>query len=112
MVRAAGGFTLVEILIAVVLLEVGLLAVVGTSVLARRVLTQAEIVERGVAEVERTYDSLAQGWTVGGDLRSGSAGWVRWFVSEAGYVQVDFGLQPDSPLVRVDGVLPSGTEGR
>ncbi len=106
MVRAGGGFTLVEILIALVLLEVGLLAVIGTSILARRVLTQAEVVERGVAEVERTYDSLAQGWTAGEDHRTGSWGWVRWAVSESGSVQVEFGLRPDSALVRLDGLLP------
>lgn len=112
MVRAARGFTLLEVLVALVVVEVGLLAVIGTSVLARRVLTRAEIVERGVAEVERAYDSLVQGWTAGADLRVGPAGWVRWVVSETGYAQIDFGLQPDSSLVRVDALLPRGASGR
>ncbi|MEJ2204648.1 MAG: prepilin-type N-terminal cleavage/methylation domain-containing protein [Gemmatimonadota bacterium] len=107
MVRSNAGFTLVEILIAVVLLEVGLLAVLGTSILARRVLTRAEIVERGAAEVERTYDSLSQGWSSGSDGRTGPSGWVRWEVGERGTVRVDFGLQADSPLVRVEGLLPA-----
>ena len=108
MVKTTGGFTLVEILVALVLVEVGLLAVIGTAILARRVLTTAEIVERGAAEVERTYDSLAQGWTAGTGIRVGPSGWVRWVVGESGNLQVDFGLHPDVPVVRVDGVLPRG----
>jgi len=109
MVRSEGGFTLVEILVAVVVLEVGLLAVVGTSVLARSILTRAEIVERGVAEVERTYDSLAQGWSAGAGLRETPLGWVRWEVGASGAVRVDFGLYADSALVRVEGLLPPGS---
>jgi prepilin-type N-terminal cleavage/methylation domain-containing protein len=53
------GFTLVEILVSLVVLEVGLLGVVGTLWLAAVTLARAELTERGVAETERVYDSLA-----------------------------------------------------
>jgi len=54
----ARGFTLVEVVVALLLLEVAVLGVVGTLVLARRTLTEAEALERAVTGVERVVDSL------------------------------------------------------
>jgi len=106
-VEGPRGFTLVEILVALVVLEVGLLAVVGTSVLAARIMTRAELLERGVAEVERTYDSLAVVWPAGSGERSTGRGWVRWTVDGGGAVHIRFGLHTDSALVSVEGRLPA-----
>lgn len=53
-----GGFTLVEVLIALLLLEVGVLGAVGILVLAGRTLTEAERTERAVAALEGVADSL------------------------------------------------------
>ena len=79
----AEGFTLVEILVALVLLEVGLLGVVGTLVLATRTLAGAEVRQEAVLQARLLLDSLARvegpaegdvvaiwgegGWSRGGD---------------------------------------------
>lgn len=107
-----GGFTLVEILVAAVVLEVGLLAVLGTSLLARRTLTRADVVERGVAQVERAYDSLTLGWTPGAGRHPADPGWVTWDVAASGRVRIRFGEGGDTALVEVEGILPAGTRGR
>lgn len=67
------GFTLVEILVALVILQVGLLGVVGTLVLAARVLNQARDLEVAVAALEAVYDSLrlADGTEGRGEARLG-----------------------------------------
>jgi prepilin-type N-terminal cleavage/methylation domain-containing protein len=72
------GFTLVEILIAMVVLEVGLLAVCGTLWLAARTLTRAEALERAVAALEGVYDSLAAGPSAPDGARSTPRGRVVW----------------------------------
>ena len=52
------GFTMVEVLIALVLLEIGVVGAVGIMALAGRILSDAERVERAVAAVEGVADSL------------------------------------------------------
>lgn len=75
------GFTLVEILVALVVLEVGLLGVVGTLWLAERTLTGAEILERGVGVMEGVYDSLSSEAAPSDGWRPSPPGQVRWRVS-------------------------------
>ena len=75
------GFTLVEILVALVVLEVGLLGVVGTLWLAARTLTRAEILERGVGVMEGVYDSLSSETAPSDGWRPSPPGQVRWSVS-------------------------------
>jgi len=73
------GFTLVEVVVALVLLEVAVLGVVGTLALARRTLAEAEALERGVTGVERVVDSLrASGFSGDGDVAHpwGRVTWV------------------------------------
>jgi Tfp pilus assembly protein PilV len=53
------GFTLVEIVVAIVIFEVGVLGVLGTLVLASRTMARAEALERAVVTVERVADSLS-----------------------------------------------------
>ena len=53
------GFTLVEVLVALLLFEVGVLGMVGTLVLASRTLGAAERLDRAVVETQRVVDSLA-----------------------------------------------------
>lgn len=99
------GFTLVEILVALVVLEVGLLGVVGTLLLAARTLTRAELEEAGTAEVERVFDSLvAAGATSGGGTVPLRVGAVRWTATAGGGLRLVFAASVDTALVVVEGV--------
>lgn len=53
------GFTLVEVVVALLILEVCLLGVFGILVLANRSLTRAEMLESATATLEGVADSLA-----------------------------------------------------
>ena len=56
--RAHGGFTLLEVLVALAVLEVGMLAAAGTLLLAARILAEAALVERAAADAAALADSL------------------------------------------------------
>jgi len=102
MVRRTG-FTLIEVVVALVVLEVGLLGVVGSLVLAAQLMTRAELVERGVAEVQHAYDSMsATGVSPGVGSRSRDGGTLSWIVDEDGWSVITFGTPADPALVRVD----------
>lgn len=105
---SARGFTLVEILVALVVLEVGLLGVVGSLVLAARTLDRAVLLERGVAEVARVHDSLAVSGVAGGPGSVATAdGIVAWTVDASGRASISFARAAGSPLVTIDARLPS-----
>ena len=89
-----GGFTLIEVVVAVLVLQVGMLGALGMLVVAARTLTRAETLTWAVAEAEGVADSLvaASNPVAGGrPVRGGSLEWsvagsgvtVR-FVDEAG----------------------------
>ncbi|NJD18674.1 MAG: prepilin-type N-terminal cleavage/methylation domain-containing protein [Gemmatimonadetes bacterium] len=99
------GFTLVEVMVALVVLEVGLLGVLGTLWLATSTLARAERVERGVAEVERVWDSLAAAGDAGSGMLETPAGRVRWWPRGSG-LRVEWSSGPDSALVRLDARMP------
>jgi prepilin-type N-terminal cleavage/methylation domain-containing protein len=101
------GFTLVEVLVALVVLEVGLLGVVGTLWLAAVTMSRAERTERGVAEVERVYDSLAAAELPGSGTREGVGGTLRWEVAGRA-VHVEYATGADSVLVRLEGRVSGG----
>lgn len=106
------GFTLVEILVALVVLEVGLLGVVATLTLAARILTRAELEEAGTSEVERVLDSLAAlGVTPGEGTVPSRWGRVEWTTTTGGRVRLVFGAPVDSALVVVEGIVPVATGG-
>ena len=84
------GFTLVEVLVALVIFEVGLLGVVGTLVLASRTLARAVLLERAVGQVESVLDSLAQAQGSGGGQRPAVGGALSWSVDADGSVSVIF----------------------
>lgn len=101
------GHTLVELLVALIILEVGLLGVVGTCLLAERFVTRAEVLEWGVAEVQRTLDSLAAIGPSPGEHRQPSGpGELRWSVGGGGTVLIEYAVA-DTVLIDVEGRVGS-----
>lgn len=88
----ARGFTLVEVVVSLVVLEIGLLAVMGTLLLASRTMTAAETREAAVLEALRVADSLGvvAGPVVPGRhvLPWGGVEWLGPGVGDAGRVVV------------------------
>ena len=91
-----GGFTLVEVLVALVVLEVGLLGVAGTLLVAGRTLGRAERGERAVASMAWTLDSLAAGWSPGQGRDSLAWGTLEWTVAADGSVRLRALLTDDT----------------
>jgi len=101
------GFTLVEVLVALVILEVGMLGVVGTLWLAAVTMSRAERTERGVAEVEKVYDSLVATELPASGAREGAGGTLRWEVAGRA-IRVEYATEADSALVRLEGRASGG----
>lgn len=89
MVRRCG-FTLVEVLVALVIFEVGLLGVVGTLVLTSQILTRTVLLERAVGEMESVLDSLAGAPSGQDGRRSAEGGTVLWSVASDGATSVSY----------------------
>lgn len=80
MTRACGraGFTLTEVILALLVLEIGLLAVAGLVSLSHRTLNRAVRVERAVAAMQAVTDSLARLGTVDEGESSRFGPTIRW----------------------------------
>lgn len=76
--RRRGGFTLVEVIVALLVLELGLLAVAGLVSLSTRTLGRAVRVERAVAAIQAVADSLVGADEVDEGERSAPGTVVRW----------------------------------
>jgi prepilin-type N-terminal cleavage/methylation domain-containing protein len=76
------GFTLIEVVVALVLLEIGILGVMGTLLLAGRTLTEAERTTRAAAAAAWVADSLDTHGFAGPGVDSFPGGFVRWEVAE------------------------------
>ncbi len=100
------GFTLVEVVVALLVLEVGILGAVGTLLLASRTLTRAEAVERGVLETESVLDSLERGAFSGPGVRDGEEGATSWALASDGSVRIRYVSRAFGPLVDVSGGVP------
>ena len=99
---------MVEILVALVIFEVGLLGVVGTLVLASRTVTRAVLLERAVGQVESVLDSLAQVPGGGGGHRAVAGGDLSWSVDADGGTSVTFRGGAGWPRVEVWTHLQAG----
>lgn len=99
-------FTLVEVLMAMVVLEVGFLGVLGTLVLAARTMRRAESLERVVTEAGLLYDSVAGITTAGSGEVSAVAGRLRWTVSADGALRIEVLAPGDSVLFFLEGRTP------
>lgn len=96
-------FTLVEVLAAMVVLEVGFLGVVGTLVLAARIQSRAVSLERVVTEAGRLYDSVSSIGAPGSGEVPGVVGRVRWTVGADGTLRMEVVASRDSVLLSLDG---------
>ena len=98
------GLTLVEVIVALVVLEVAILGGLGVLALATRTMSLAEAFEIGVATAEGIADSLANGATAGGGSRPAGSGVVEWEVAGDGSYTVRYDA-PVGPSVHVFGIV-------
>jgi Tfp pilus assembly protein PilV len=104
------GFTLVEVVVAVVIFEVGVLGVVGTLLLASRVATRAEAIERAVATAEGVMDSLlVAGNAAGTGERVIDGGRLIWRVDAEGWITLDWSPLRGRPFSLNTRALPPVT---
>ena len=93
------GFTLLEVVVALVVMEVAVVGMVGSLVLASATMTRAESLERTVATAEGVLDSLVGAASVGADSVAFDGGWVvRWSLDDSGRVSL-VGNDPSGAVV-------------
>jgi prepilin-type N-terminal cleavage/methylation domain-containing protein len=92
------GFSLVEVLVALVVLEVGLLGAVGMTLQAQRTLRVIVAHEAASLAVETVADSLALAGWAGAGHRITDEGELRWSIGGSGVVTVSFEGRQDLRL--------------
>lgn len=102
----SGGFSLVEVIVSLLVLEVGILGTAGTLLVATRTLVRAEAEERGVCEVEYVLDSLAGGASVGAGARVTGAGTTSWRVTADGRARIRHVSHVPGVVVNVSAAVP------
>ncbi len=80
------GFTLIEVVVALLIMEIATLGVLGTLVLASNTMRQAETLERAAARAEGVLDSLRVGGDPGTGSRAFLGGEVHWVIDARGSV--------------------------
>jgi type II secretory pathway pseudopilin PulG len=99
------GFTLIEVVVALLVLEAAVVGVLGAMVLATRTAARAERIERATERTETVLDSLRRGATPGTDSSSYAGGTVRWTVSADGRLEVS-AEGPDGVLSSAVAIVP------
>ena len=88
--RGRGGFSLVEVLVALVVLEVGLLGALAMTLQAQKTLLAAVALESASRAVEWLADSLSsEGWGGPGSIET-ERGLIRWMRDADGLVTITF----------------------
>lgn len=100
------GFTLLEVVIALLVLELAVVGAVGLLVLASATLGRAERLERAAALAEGVLDSLATAAAPTDGRASYGAADVVWGVGAAGEVVVTALGPTGDTLFEVESVLP------
>ncbi len=76
--RAQGGVSLLELIIALLIFQIGLLAVAGMILTAQEELRRSALILRGTVEAVRMGDSLMEVGVEGeGEVETGW-GWIKW----------------------------------
>jgi hypothetical protein len=100
-----GGFSLIEVVIALLVLDVGLLGVLAMTFQAQRTLLTAVASESASLAVEWVADSISNtGWGGPGALET-DLGVIRWAREGSGFVTVAF--EPVSGAARTVGLIPT-----
>jgi prepilin-type N-terminal cleavage/methylation domain-containing protein len=100
------GFTLIEVIIALLILEVAMVGVVGAFVLASSTLTRAEVVELQTAAAEGVLDSLARAGAPGADSMRSATGGIAWSVDDSGSVTLRATDPHGSVVLDLRSVMP------
>jgi Tfp pilus assembly protein PilV len=101
------GFTLLEVVVALLVLEVAVVGLIGSLVLASATLTQAESLERAVATAEGILDSLVASPTILADsVAHTGGGTVKWSVDDSGHVRVQVTGPSGNLLLDLPSVVP------
>lgn len=88
--RSRGGFSLVEVVVALVVFEVGVLGVLAMTFEAQKTLLAATALESSSRAVEWLADSISfTGWGGPGSIET-ERGWIRWTRDADGLVTVSF----------------------
>ena len=88
--RSRGGFSLVEVLVALIVFEVGLLGVLAMTFQAQKTLRAAVALESASRAVEWLADSLSfTGWGGPGSIET-EQGLIRWTREGGGLVTISF----------------------
>lgn len=100
------GFTLLEVVVALLVLEVAVVGVVGALVLASSTLARAEAVEHQVAVTEGLLDSLARSAAAGADSVRNPLGRVSWVVDDSGHITLRAMDARDDTIVALEATMP------
>jgi len=82
------GFTLLEVVVALLLLEVAVVGAAGTLLVASSTLQRAERMERASTAAEGVLDSLRSASRLESGARVHDDGRIRWLVDEEGAVSL------------------------
>ena len=91
---------MVEVLVALLIVEIGVTGAFGLMVLASRTLTDAEERERVLSAVEAVHDSLAWASAATSGTRAEPWGVLRWSVGDSGSIRITAVRGEDSLIVR------------
>ena len=113
--RSARGFTLIEVVVALVIFGIGWLGVAGMTVMASRTLREARLLEWAATVAGEVADSLASAGAADAGERVLAEGRVTWSVEPSGttsHVLIVVhrsgpAAEPASPLL-VTGAITSG----
>lgn len=101
------GFTLIEVVTALLVLEVAVLGVLGTLVLAERTARRAERLARATGRVEVLLDSLAAGATPGSRRESFDDVRLEWSVDSVGRALLEARDEEGGLLLRTHTRVPA-----
>ena len=104
---ARAAFTLLEVVVALLVLEVAVVGLVGSLVLASATLTRAESLERAVATAEGVLDSLSRAANIGADsVPHAGGGIVRWSMDDSGRVRLQATEASGASVIDLAAVVP------